>query len=369
MSTTMSPGIAGANRRDAIIAVADSGWRTAAIGLLAVRFIQGFIYWGGGTRRFIYAPSKLDPWGGHSWMANKFQTAMPGALLGTDKFVAYLLHHFWLLYPSVIIFSAVELFAGLFLMIGLFTRAAGAISIGLSFVLMLLFGWQGATCIDEWTMAAANFGIGITLFLTGSSAYAVDNIILRRNPGLADRGWFRWTCGSLPLPLSELSFKKLALILFWVGVAFSVLTYNHYRGSVITPFHGGPVSPSKHRWGLSQGTIGADGQVTFHAYVNAGTPAEPSNMVDASLLDSTGKVVEHWDGATLAKLPKNAINNDFDYQKFHTGRFGIVGPVGAMAMIELPAGANGTTLPAGNYMLKLVSVNSHTWSLPLTLAQ
>ncbi|WP_459678071.1 TQO small subunit DoxD [Acidisoma sp. 7E03] len=37
----------------------------------------------------------------------------------------------------------------LFLMIGLFTRAAGASSIGLSFVLMLLFGWQAATCIDE----------------------------------------------------------------------------------------------------------------------------------------------------------------------------------------------------------------------------
>jgi len=368
MSSTTFSGL-GSDARPATPAQATMVWTAAGLAMLSIRFAQGFIYWGGGTRRFIYAPGKLDAWAGHSWMANKFQTAMPGALLGTDKLVAFLLHHFWLLYPSVIIFSAVELFAGLFLMIGLFTRAAGAVSIGLSFVLMLLFGWQGATCIDEWTMAAANFGMGITLFLAGGSAYSVDNVLLRRHPGLADKAWFRWTAGSLPLPMKDLSFKTLALILFWIGVAFSVLTYNHYRGSVITPFHSGPVSASTHQWGLSQGTIGADGKVTFHAYVNAGTPAEPSNMVEASLLDSTGTVVEHWDGAALAKLPKTAIRNDFDYQRFHTGKFGIVGPVGAMATIELPAGAGGASLPAGRYTLKLVSVNNHIWSLPLSLGQ
>jgi hypothetical protein len=57
--------------------------RMVALALLSLRFIQGFIYWGGGSRRFIYAPSKLDPHAA-SWMANKFQSAMPGALLGTD---------------------------------------------------------------------------------------------------------------------------------------------------------------------------------------------------------------------------------------------------------------------------------------------
>lgn len=30
------------------------------LGLLAVRIIQGFIYWGGGSRRFIYAVSASD---------------------------------------------------------------------------------------------------------------------------------------------------------------------------------------------------------------------------------------------------------------------------------------------------------------------
>ncbi|EHC47589.1 Putative terminal quinol oxidase, subunit DoxD [Salmonella enterica subsp. enterica serovar Inverness str. R8-3668] len=69
------------------------------IGLLAVRIIQGFIYWGGGSRRFIYAPDKLNPDAPH-WMAYKFQTAMPGALLGLEHIISFMLQlqHFWLLY-------------------------------------------------------------------------------------------------------------------------------------------------------------------------------------------------------------------------------------------------------------------------------
>ena len=56
--------------------------------------MQGFIYWGGGSRRFIYAPQKLDP-DAHTWLADKLQGAMPGALFGTDQAIAFLLqHHF-----------------------------------------------------------------------------------------------------------------------------------------------------------------------------------------------------------------------------------------------------------------------------------
>ena len=113
-----------ANRQSAgamALAAEGSDWRQAAIAMLSVRVIQGFIYWGGGSRRFIFAPSKLDPNQG-SWMANKLQTAMPGALLGLDRVIAFLLHNFWLLYAAIILFSAVELIVGLALMVGIMTR-------------------------------------------------------------------------------------------------------------------------------------------------------------------------------------------------------------------------------------------------------
>ena len=97
---------------------------------------------------------------------------MPGALFGLDRVIAYLLQHFWLLYAAIIIFSAIELIAGLALMAGLMTRLAAFASAGLSISLMLMFGWQGGTCIDEWTMAACNLAMGATLMLAGSAAYS-----------------------------------------------------------------------------------------------------------------------------------------------------------------------------------------------------
>ena len=336
-------------------------WRVAALALLSVRFIQGFIYWGGGSRRFIYAPSKLNP---HmaSWMANKFQSAMPGALLGTDHIIAFLLHHFYLLYAALIVFSAGELIAGVFLMVGFLTRAAALASMCFSVALMLMFGWQGATCIDEWTMAAANLAMGATLMLAGGGAFSVDNVLLHRSARLRHRAWFRWAGGALPLPLRDRVFQKLALSVFTATVVFNVATYNYYRGSVVTAFHGGPVSPGKHHLALSNAVMQLDGSVRFHAYLDGGTPAEPSNILEAALLSADGNVLEHWDGAALSRLPATAIVNDFAYNRFAPGPFGLSAKMGAEATMTLPATtANATGLSATAETLRVRTVNGSSF--------
>jgi thiosulfate dehydrogenase (quinone) len=337
--------------------------RIAALALLSVRFIQGFIYWGGGSRRFIYAPAKLDP-NAASWMGNKFQSAMPGALLGTDHIIAFLLHHFYLLYASLILFSAVELVTGLFLMTGFLTRFAALVSIGLSVVLMLMFGWQGATCIDEWTMAACNLAIGATLMLGGSGALSLDNALLARKPTLAERGWFRWMSGALPLPMRRGAFQKLALAVFAATVVFNVATYNYYRGSVVTPFHGGPVSPSKHHLDLTDGVLLPNGAVRFHAYLDGGTPEAPSNVMTAALKSNDGTVLEQWDGSALSHLPASAITNEFAYNRFAPGPFGLRAQVGAMATITLPitSGTNTGSLRSAA-TLQLRTVNGNTFNV------
>jgi len=250
----LKDGTAAASHPAAALRGRTDALRSAALALLSIRFIQGFIYWCGGSRRFIYAPAKLDP-NAASWMANKLQSAMPGALLGTDQLIAFLLHHFYLLYTSLILFSAAELITGLLLITGLFTRAAALVSIGLSVMLMLTFGWQGATCIDEWTMAACNSAIGATLMLGGSGAFSLDNALLARRPALARRPWFRWLSGALPLPIRRESFQRIAVAAFAATVILNVATYDYFRGSVVTPFHGGPVSPSKHHLSLTDGVM------------------------------------------------------------------------------------------------------------------
>ncbi len=339
--------------------------RQLGFALLAVRFVQGWIYWGGGSRRFIYAPAKLDPHA-HSWMANKFQSAMPGAILGMSHVVDYMLRHFALLYAGVILFSAVELIFGLFLLAGFMTRLSALVSIGLSVVLMLLFGWQGATCIDEWTMASANFGMGVALWLAGAGAVSIDAWLLKRRPQLATAGWFQWL-GSAPWPAARL--RRWSLVSAAATVLFVVLTYNYYRGSVLTPFHGGPVSPATHHISLSAGRLGPDGRVRFTAYLDAGTPAAPANVVRADLLGPGGAAIEHWDGAALAALPASAFDNVYAYNRFGPGYAGIAAKMGARARITLPpAQASLQLVPGRRYTLVLHTVNGHAFTLALTLA-
>ena len=333
-------------------------WWAVGLALLSVRFIQGFIYWGGGSRRFIYAPSKLDP-NATTWMANKFQTAMPGALFGTDHIISYMLTHFWLLYAGVILFSAAELIVGLMLMTGFLTRFAALVSMGFSVLLMAMFGWQGATCIDEWTMAACNLAMGATLLMGGAGAYSVDSYLVQRHPGLAGKGWFRWASGASPLNLSLSGYRSLGLLLFAFVAIFDIATYSYYRGSVVTPFHGGPVSPTKHHLSLAHAALHSDGGVSFHVYLDAGTPEAQVHVVAASLLDAHMAPVAHWDTAALSAMPKTAFVNDYGYNKFGPGPFGIRAPMGAAATITLPPPASGA--PQGAAYLQLTDVDGQSF--------
>lgn len=337
-----------------------SDWRYAAIAMLSIRFIQGFIYWGGGSRRFIYAPSKLDPHQA-TWMANKFQSAMPGALLGLDHVVAYMLQHFWLLFAGMIVVSAAELIAGAMLMAGLMTRLAALVSIGLSIMLMLLFGWQGATCVDEWTMAACNLAMGTTIFLAGSGAYSLDNVLLARAPGLATRAWFRWGAGSLKLPLGDIAFRNLGLVALAFVLAFDIGTYSYYRGSVVTPFHEGPVSPSKHHFTLTDVAVLPDGSVRFHIYLDGGTPETPAHVMKAELLGADGATLASWNTEALTKLPASAIRNDFAYNKFKGGPFGLVAGMGAMATVTLPPARDGAHVVTAT-TLRVTDVNGRKFT-------
>ncbi len=337
-------------------------WRTAALAMLSVRVVQGFIYWGGGSRRFIYAPEKLNP-DAPTWMANKFQTAMPGALFGTDHLISFMLHHFWLLYAGVILFSAAELIVGAMLMAGALTRIAALVSMGFSVLLMAMFGWQGATCIDEWTMAACNLAMGAALLLGGSGAYSIDNVLLRRNPALAEKATFRWMAGSLPLPLKDIALRNVALAVLGFVLVFDVGTYSYYRGSVLTAFHGGPVSPTKHHLTLSDARLLPDGSIRVHVYLDAGTPEAPVHIVAADLLDAGNQPLARYDAAALSALPKTAFANDYDYNKFAPGPFGIRAPMGAAATMTLPSPDPGATAQAR--FIRLTDVDGRTFSATL----
>src|SRR5260370_3619098 len=152
---------------------------------------------------------------------------------------------------------------------------------------MLMSGWEGATCIDEWTMGACNLAMGATLMLGGSGAWSVENVLLRNKPQRADSGWFKWASGSRALPLSDTGFRNLALAVLTLVVVFNVGTYSYYRGSVVTPFHSGPISPTAHHLPLAPATVLPIGSGRFQVALVAGTAEAPLPAFEAAWVNTT----------------------------------------------------------------------------------
>ena len=108
-----------------------------------------------------------------------------------------------------------------------------------------------------------------------------------------------------------------------------------------------------------------DGGVKFHIYLDGGTPAAPAHIMKAELTGGEGEPLENWNTETLTRLPADSIHNDFAYNKFEAGPYGIAAEMGAMATITLPPEPNVHPPAAGNTILRLTDVNGRSFSLKL----
>lgn len=335
----------------------------AGLMILCIRFTQGWIYWGGGSRRFFYAPQKLEP-SSSQWMANKLQSAMPGALLHLDMIISYLLQHFWLLYTAIIVFSLIELVSGALLIFGCLTRFAALATLFLSVSLMLIFGWEGETCLDEWTMSVSNFAMGMTLLLSGSAAYSVDSWLMRQFPSLTQKKWFS-LFGSGQLRFRTL--KIASLVCFIVTILFTLSTYNYYRGAIFSKYHAGPVSAVKYHITLNNGHLLATGAIEITLYVDAGDEAVPVNIISAELLNKNKEIVEKWESKDLTAIPATNIKNVYAYNRVSLGPYTIQAPVSSKAQIILPGRLKETRLTPGDYEFNIITVTGEKFGLSLSL--
>ena len=336
-----------------------------ALVLLGTRFVQGFIFWGGASRRLFYdfrdiagadVAVKLD-FDSAGFVANKLTHALPGSLWVQGP-LEWMLQHPDLLIASVWVWTLAELAVGLGLIFGLATRLAALTSIGLNIALMLIFGWMGSTCLDEWTMAVSGVAMSSAVFLAGGGAWSLDSLI-ERTAWSKRNGWTAWVLSG---PLPPECFKTLTLLLGAVAIVFTVGSYSILFGAMVSPLHS-RVNFHSHHVALSDLTVAPDGAVTFDAYVDAGPDTGAAYIVAARLVDGTGATLAEWNGETLAALPKEAIRNVYPYvwaSHFKTEKIGFSGQTGARASITLPppgtARADGTP-----HELVLEEINGATW--------
>ncbi|MEJ8573294.1 TQO small subunit DoxD [Microbaculum marinum] len=337
-----------------------------AIVLLGTRFVQGFIFWGGASRRLIYDYQdtagidhalKLD-FQSAGFVAGKLTHALPGTLW-IQAPLEWALQYPDLIVLSVWFWTIAELLVGLFLIFGFVTRLAAFASIGLNVALMLIFGWMGSTCLDEWTMAVSGVAMSGAVYLAGGGRISLDNMVGRTDWAWRN-GWANWLLSG-PLPTRSARVGGALLAAF--AVLFTVGSYNILFGAVVSPLHA-RVTFHKHHIALSNVVVSSDGGVTLDAYVDAGPDTGAAYIIDVRLIDAEGNAVSHWDGATLAALPDTSIQNLYPYvwaSRFRTEKIGISGNTGAKARIVLPAAGSDASQPGRDLVLVLEAINGATW--------
>jgi uncharacterized membrane protein YphA (DoxX/SURF4 family) len=296
------------------------------------------------------------------YVANKLAHALPGSMF--PDLMEWVMVHGAFLHFMVWLWTLLELVVGVALIFGFATRIMAFASVLLNISLMMIFGWMGSTCVDEWTMAAAGFAMGTVLMMTGGGAWSIDQWLANRYPAWAERGWFR-VLFSGPLPYHAT--RKWSVWLGIVSIAFTVVSYQYLHGAVISPLH---ARVNFHRYHLSidQAQVAPNGMVRFHAYVDAGPDTGKLYLIKAQVLNKQGDVVEQWNGDQLKSMPGQYITNRFTQawsSKFAPSAYGIGGVVGAKARIELP-GQTAAPLSGAGYTLSLVDIDGKRWSAPLT---
>ena len=237
----------------------------ADFALRASAITMGFVFLMGGWRRFFNMPAKHDITS-PAHLANKLVEAAPGSPI--ESIIHWMLYHPFLTEWSVYLMSSAEVIVGLCLIFGILTRLTALGSGLINVALMLIFGWMGFECLDEWTMAALGFAISVSVMLYGPGAISVDR---RLNLDLFAR------CFS----------KQVALGLTVVSVLMTVGFYSYFFG--IFDFH---KRTSTGKFSIvAEEVIGNDQAATL--YVNAGPSGGAAYLksITFTLADGT-KVVE-----------------------------------------------------------------------------
>ncbi|WP_386695479.1 TQO small subunit DoxD [Lonepinella sp. MS14435] len=241
---------------------------TTNLQMLAIRAISitmGFVIFSAGWRRFINNPIRHDITNaGH--LSNKLVAAAPGSPI--ESTIHWVLYHPAVSEFSVYAISTIELVLGLFLMIGLLTRLSAVGAAILHFSLMLILGWLGHECLDEWTMAALGFAIAVTIMLTGSGTYSVDHWL--KKDFLAS--WF-----------NPPAIQKLLVIL---SILVTVGFYQYYFNGL---GHFKKETPTGQFRIVAQSIPEHNDQITL--YVNAGSSSSPAFVKNITFQLANGEQV------------------------------------------------------------------------------
>jgi len=310
-----------------------------------LRLVVGWTYFSAFWRRLVLDNKLIPEEAGY--IGEKFNHFLPNAL-GIKPLIEYLVLNPEDLHMAMIVFTIVEAIVGLLLMLGLFTRL---MSIGVFFLAMGILlgsGWIGTTCLDEWQIGVLGVATGFVLFLTGSSSYSLDQLLINNKVGFTRKKEFLWL-GSGMLNIS----KPLILTGSLAILGLTLFTNQYFHGGVFGTLHNKSVKPKLE---LTEVHYQADTRIlSFDLMRVEGADVYGSFLIGIEVLDADGQIIQKWNTEDLSSFPKAQIHNHY-VAKIKPGIHSLIIPLGAKATVQLSLVSS--VAPS---MIKLVDISGTQW--------
>src|SRR5690554_5881677 len=325
--------------------LSDDKANLAGLFRLSLRWVIGWTYFSAFWRRLIIDNKLIPEEAGY--IGEKFNHFLPNAL-GIKPIIEYLVSNPDALQNAMIAFTIIEAIVGLFIILSLFTRL---MSIGVFFLAMGILlgsGWIGTTCLDEWQIGVLGVATGFVLFLTGSSSYSLDQLLINNKVGFTRKKGFLWL-GSGMLNVS----KPLILTGSLAILGLTLFTNQYFHGEIFGTLHNKSVKPKLE---LTEIHYQADTRLlSFDLMRIEGADVYGSFLIGIEVLDADGQLIQEWNTEDLNSFPKAQIHNHY-VAKIKPGAHSLIIPLGAKATIRLPLASS--VAPS---MIKLVDISGAQW--------
>ncbi|WP_339061824.1 TQO small subunit DoxD [Tepidibacillus marianensis] len=161
----------------------------AALWMLPIRFVTGWVFFSAGLRKFI--PEKIDP-DSAGWLGHKIAGFAPNAFL-VGPMIDQVTQSQALTQFFIVSLGIMQIIAGAMILLGLFTRIASFATLAMSMAILFSAGWLGPDCLDEYNMNITFMATSMTLMLAGGGRYfGLDAILQRKYPNFTIGGFRLW---------------------------------------------------------------------------------------------------------------------------------------------------------------------------------
>lgn len=161
----------------------------AALWMLPIRFVTGWVFLSAGLRKFL--PAKIDPESA-GWLGHKIVGFIPNAFL-VGPMIERVGQSQGMTQFFIVSLAVMQIIAGAMIILGLFTRVAGFATLAMSMMILFSAGWLGPDCLDEYNMNITFMATSMSLMLAGGGRYfGLDAILERKFPDFSIGGIRLW---------------------------------------------------------------------------------------------------------------------------------------------------------------------------------